>query len=387
MAALRDFVADMLESEGAATAPVEPDGLDVLAPEPVRAALGWPELVRLGFGAQLPQGAMPVGLEGDWLDRFGALLGERGRWAERQLVVPAPIAPPSDPQRRLNDALDLPNAVWRLLDAKPAWTRCLLLAMRFTAISDEQREGLIWLGFNQGTGAALPEGIVARLRALLADDSEWRVPVPDTRQAAAAAFEAASISERLRWLIEEQVQRDLEPFLRAMRRRLERDRDRVYAYHDTLRQSAQAKLQALNGAAGDKAEASRKREIMRVAAIEREYAAKLEDLRHNYALRVTADFVQGLLLFAPVYRYEVRIKRRKGERVVAIDWHWAARSMETLPCDWGCGLERARLVCDDRLHLTDLYGLAACPACGRSWCRACHPACPRCRRAAAKTRG
>src|SRR5262249_45055746 len=156
-----------------------------------------------------------------------------------------------DPQRRLNDALDLPNAVWRLLDAKPAWTRCLLLAMRFTAISDEQREGLIWLGFNQGTGAALQEGVVAGLRARLAGDSEWRVPEPDRRQAAAAAFEAASISERLRWLIEEQVQRDLEPFLRAMRRRLERDRDRVYAYHDTLRQSAQAKLQALSGAAGD----------------------------------------------------------------------------------------------------------------------------------------
>src|SRR5262245_35634619 len=137
MAALRDFVADMLESEGAATEPVEPDGLDVLAPEPVRAALGWPELVRLGVGAQLPKGATPVGLAGDWLDRFGALLGERGRWAERQLVLPAAIPPPSDPQRRLNDALDLPNAVWRLRDAKPAWTRCLLLAFRFTAISDQ----------------------------------------------------------------------------------------------------------------------------------------------------------------------------------------------------------------------------------------------------------
>ena len=87
MGALRDFVADMLESEGAAIEPVEPDGLEVLAPEPLRAAMGWPEFARLGFGATLPAGAMPIGLEGDWLDRFGALLGERGRFAERQLVV------------------------------------------------------------------------------------------------------------------------------------------------------------------------------------------------------------------------------------------------------------------------------------------------------------
>src|SRR4249919_523456 len=113
MGALRDFVADLLDSEGAAIDPVEPDGLDVLAPEPLRAAMGWPELARLGFGAQQPPGATPIGLEGDWLDRFGAVLGDRGRFAERQLVLPAPVAPPSDPERRLDGALDLRNAVWR----------------------------------------------------------------------------------------------------------------------------------------------------------------------------------------------------------------------------------------------------------------------------------
>jgi hypothetical protein len=176
MGALRDFVADLLDSEGAAIEPVEPDGLDVLAPEPLRAAMGWPELARLGFGTQLPSGATPIGLEGDWLDRFGALLGDRGRFAERQLVLPAFVAPPSDPERRLDGTLDLRNAVWRLRDAKPAWTRCLLLAFRYTAISDERREGLIWLGFNAGTAAVLDDDIVGRLRQLLARDMEWRAP-------------------------------------------------------------------------------------------------------------------------------------------------------------------------------------------------------------------
>jgi hypothetical protein len=120
---------------------------------------------------------------------------------------------------------------------------------------------------------------------------------------------------------------------------------------------------------------------MRVAAIERENAAKLDDLRHNYALRVKLDWVQGLVLFAPVHRYEVLIRRRKGERIVAIDWHPAVRMMEPPLCDWGIGLERARLVCDDNLHLTDLAGQAACPPAARAWCRACQgPASPRCKR-------
>ena len=384
MGALRDFVADLLDSEGAVVEPVEPDGLDVLAPEPLRAAMGWPELARLGFGAQLPPGAMPVGLEGDWLDRFGTLLADRGRFAERQLVLPAPVAPPGDPERWLDGALDLRNAIWRLRDAKPAWTRCLLLAFRYTATSDERRERLIWLGFNTGTGAVLDDDMVARLRHLLAGDMEWRAPDPAVRSKSGPACDAPMLAEWTRAWLDHLVRRDLDPFLRAMRRRLDRDCARVHEYHDDLRRNALTKLAGLQSATGDKAEADRKRECMRVAAIERDYAAKLNDLRHNYALRVTVDWVQGLVLFAPVHRYEVLIKRRKGERIVAIDWHPAARMMEPPLCDWGLGLERARLVCDDHLHLTDLGGQAPCPSCGRTWCRACHgAACPRCERAAA----
>jgi len=380
---LRDFVADLLDSEGAVIEPVEPDGLDVLAPEQLRTAMGWPELARLGFGAQLPPGAMPIGLEGEWLDRFGALLGDRGRIAERQLVLPVPVAPPSDPERRLNGALDLRNAIWRLRDAGHMVTRCLLLAFRYTATSDERREGLLWLGFNAETGTFLEDDMVDRLRHVLANNMEWRAPDPDAHPLASPISDASILAERTRARLDHLVRRDLEPFLRAMRRRLDRDCGRVYEYHADLRRSALTTRASLQCATGEKVEADRKRENMRVAAIEREYAAKLDDLRHNYALRVKVDWVQGLVLFAHVHRYEVLIRRRKGERIVAIDWHPAVRMMEPPLCDWGLGLERARLVCDDHLHLTDLAGQAPCPSCGKAWCRACQgPACPRCKRTA-----
>jgi len=382
MGALRDFVADMLESEGAVIEPVEPDGLEVLAPEPLRATMRWPEYVRLGFGATLPAGAMPIGLEGDWLDRFGALLSEHGRFAERQLVVADNVPAPNDPERLLDRALDLPNAVWRLRDAKPAWTRCLLLAFRYTATSDEKRDGLIWLGFNQGTGAILDGDILGRLRTLLANE-DWHAPEPDTRRGADAAWDATMLAARLQPLVEHHVRRDLEPFLNAMRRRLDRDRGRIHEYHDDLRRTAQMKLAALASASGEKVEADRKRETIRIAAIEREYAAKLDDLRHNYALRVSVNWTQGLTLFAPVHRYDVLIKRRKGERAMRIDWHPAVRMIEPPPCDWGLGIGRTRLVCDDHLHLTDPDGQAPCLSCNKAWCRACHSAaCPRCGRAA-----
>src|SRR5579872_7024115 len=142
MGAFQEFVADLLEREGAVIEPFEPDGLEVLADKPVRTVMGWPELARLGFGGSPASGAIPIGLEGDCLDRFGTILGERGRFAERQLALPTPVAPPGNPERLLDHALSLQNAIWRLEDARPAWTSCLLLACRYTATADERREGL-----------------------------------------------------------------------------------------------------------------------------------------------------------------------------------------------------------------------------------------------------
>jgi len=261
-----------------------------------------------------------------------------------------------------------------------------LLAFRYTATSDERREGLIWLGFNTGTGAVLEEEMVARLRHLLASDMEWRAPDPAARPQGGPLCDAPMLAERTRARLDHLVRRDLEPFLRAMRRRLDRDCGRVHEYHADLRRSALSAQATLQSARGEKAEAERTREGMRVAAIEREYAAKLDDLRYNYALRVKVDWVQGLTPSAPVHRYEVLIRRRKGLGIVTIDWVHAVWMMEPPVCDWGLGLERARLVCDDRLHLTDLAGQAPCPSCGKTWCRACRgPACPRCKRTTPST--
>ena len=381
MGELRNFVAEVLERRGAAVEAVEPEGLEVLAPKPLRDAMGWPELALLGFGAQRPARAIPIGLEGDWLDRFGPLLGEQGRWTERQLTLPGLPVVPGDPERLLDHALDLPNAVWRIHGVTATFTRCLVLAFQYTALSDEKRQGLIWLGFNLATGAVLDD-IAARLRQLLAQDTDWQAPEPAVRAAAGSGWDGAALESRVSPLLGHRVRQELEPFLRAMRHRLERDRGRVHGYHDDLRRTSLKRLAALADVAGEKADADRRRETLRTAAIEREYQAKLDDLRHNYALRVTVEWVQALELYLPVQRFEVLIRRRKAERRIRLDWHPLVRLVETPPCEAGLGLDRTRLVCDEKLHLTEPAGQAPCPSCGKAFCRVCHPAgCPRCSQA------
>jgi hypothetical protein len=123
---------------------------------------------------------------------------------------------------------------------------------------------------------------------------------------------------------------------------------------------------------------------MRVAAIAQEYRAKLDDLAHKYALRVTVDWVQTLDLVMPVHRLTVQIRRRKAERVIALDWNPLARQLEPPPCEASWSTERPRLVCDEALHLVAPAGLAPCAGCGRAYCRACHrQCCPKCGHAGA----
>jgi hypothetical protein len=381
MSELQEFVADLLERQGAAIEALGLDGLEVLVPATLQKQLGWPELAHLGFGTDRADGTIPIALEGDWLDRFGALLADEGRWCEREVRPPTAFPPPSDPERVLDRVLDLPNAVWRFQGMSATWTRCLMLAFRFTALSDEKREGLIWLGFNLGTGAVVSD-ILERLRPTLAQMRDWHVPDPATRRAAGPGWSAATLAARLHPLLDRQVRESMEPFQRAMRRRLDRDRSRVHVYHDDLRSASLKRLAGLARAGGDRAEADRWRETLRVEAIEREYRSKLDDLRRNYALRVTVEWVQALDLYVPVQRFEVLVRRRKGERVVRLDWHPLVRMAEPPLCEAGLGLDRVRLVCDDKLHLTDPAGQASCAACGKPFCRACFPAaCPRCRQA------
>ncbi|MBV9290295.1 MAG: hypothetical protein JO288_21175 [Hyphomicrobiales bacterium] len=380
MTALRDFVAELMEREGAAVEALAPDGLAVMAPPRVRAALGWPELARLGFGPDSPAGAQRIGVEGGWLERFDALIADRGRHAERQIDCdPPPVL--SDPERLLERVLDLPNAVWRFRSQRPAWTRLLLIAFRMTAVSDEKRENNLWLGFNVGTGAALGGETLRLLRASL-DGQAWRAPDPAAREAAGAGWDAATLAARVRPALDATVEAELAPFLRSMQRRLARDHARLHGYHDDLRRESLTRLAALAGLEAPKAENDRQRERQRIAAIEREYRVKLGDLRHKYALRVTLEWIQTLELVVPVQRLEVLIRRRKGERVIHLDWRPLVRSAEPPLCEWGQGLNATRLVCDERLHLTEPAGQDPCAGCGKPFCRACHPTqCPRCGRA------
>lgn len=377
MSLLQRFVADLLEFEDVLVEAVEPDGLEVLAPPRVQRALRIPEFCRLGFGSTAPPGAQRVGVEADWLDRFDALIGERGRASRRVLAAGNCKLP--DAERLLEQELDLGNATFRLLDSSPAWTRCLILDFRYSALSDEKRDGVLRLGVNLASGALLDGELLERLAPSLADAGEQEA-WPDAAELP-LSWDRQHLLDVVTPALGPRITARLAPFTRSLHRRLARDQERLYEYHNELQREAGQRMAAL-----PKGDDGRRREQHRIDAIGREYRAKLDDLGHKYALRIVVEWVQTLDLATAVQRFKLLIRRRKAERVMHLDWHPLARRLEPPSCEFGDATGRARLVCDDALHLVSPAGLAACPGCGRCYCRACHRAgCPKCSLAATAT--
>ncbi len=376
---MQGFVADLLRHEGALVEAIDPDGLEVLAPPPVQAALGLGELAHLGFGGTLPPGAQRVGMEADWLDRFAQVLGPQGRWARR--VLSAPSRSPADPELVLAQELVLDNAIFRLLDVSPAWTRYLVLDFRVSAVSDDKRDFTLRLGINLATGA-LPDAVLATLAPMLdipapggmaSGDKGVDLVLPDDAELP-MPWERARLMGLVAQALPPRVETALAPFVKGLRRRLARDGNRLHDYHNDLHREAMRRTLTL-----PEGDPRRRREEQRTEAIGREYRAKLDDLARQYATRITADWVQTLELMMPVQRFTVQIRRRKADRTIQLDWNPLARQLEPPMCEWRASAERPRLVCDDALHLVIPAGLAPCAGCGRAYCRVCHSErCPKC---------
>ena len=365
---LQSFAAALLRHEGALVEAIEPEGLEVLSPAGVQDALGIGELSRLGFGTVLPRAAQRVGIEGDWLARFARLLGSRGRWTRH--VLSTPVRSPGDPEQVLRHELVLDNATFRLLDVTPAWTRYLVLDFHASAVSDDKRDFVLRLGINLATGA-LPDAIIGAIMPVLGDNEAETAP-PDADLP--APWERSRVLSLIARALPPRVEMTLDPFVRGLRRRLSRDQERLYLYHNDLYRETMKRTLALS-----EEDSKRRREELRAEAIEREYRARLDDLVRQYATRVTIDWVRTLELAMPVQRFAVQIRRRKAARIIHLDWNPIARRLEPPACEFTASAERPSLVCDDALHLVVPAGLGPCTGCGRAFCRACHPeCCPKC---------
>ena len=154
---------------------------------------------------------------------------------------PCPVPTLSHPERIVEHGLVLQNAIYRLARVTPAWTRCLILLLRYTAISDDKRTGIIKFGLNLANGSALDPFVDDVFTAALSVESAAGAsvppdaPLPPDWPAPACTPWSHALPAR--------VQAHLRLFLQGMQRRLERDLERVHAYYGPASGSVAAAAQ------------------------------------------------------------------------------------------------------------------------------------------------
>ncbi len=373
MSDLREFLARALTAHGALVEPIEPDGLEIMAPPHLQQALDLPEWSRVGFGSELPERAIRVSFESDWAGRLERLLGKRGRFAHVVLQRRFNTLSHLELERLVQREFVLQNATLRVGRTEETRAQYLVLAFYATALSDEKREDIVYLCVNESNGA-LADDLVHPLFSYLQEQPEaGRQDDP----APAIPWDAGQTRSLATGLLAPRIRAQLSPFLAGMERRMSRDLERLQIYHSDLRRETAARLaeRSRKGGSVEALEADR----MRLQAIEREYQAKVADLIRKYDMSVEVRFLAALRAEVEVRRAEVTVLRRKGSRQTHLDWNPIARRLDHLPCE-GCRTSpRVYSVCDDRLHWLCPSCLSSCASCGREACRVCNPSkCPKC---------
>jgi hypothetical protein len=374
MSDLRGLLARALAAGGALVEPIEPEGLEIMAPQPIQQALSLAEWSRVGFGPELPEQATRVNFESDWAGQLERLLEGRGRLAHAILQEQACPPPRLELEKIVRRDFALQNATFRLGEAEEARARYALLVFHVTASSDEKREDLIHLCINE-SNYAVAEDLAHPLLSLLREQHSDGAPRDED------APGETSLSGRIRTvaagLLMPRIRSQFSPFLAGMERRMARDLQRLHVYHSDLRREVAERMAERSRKAGT--DDAVKADGMRLEAIEREYHSKVADLRRKYAMSVEVRFLQALRADIPVRRVAVTVLRRKGSRRTHLDWNPIAKRLDRLPCE-SCWISpRIYSVCDERLHRVCPSCLSPCPSCGRESCRACNPVrCGRC---------
>lgn len=358
---LIDTVAEVLELSGAA---VERNGeyLEALVPEGVAKVLHTPELARLYFNAEhsKPDGEL-VTFQSDFVDRLFVLMQGTGNYAHLTL---RDLYLKQSTKSAAEQRFQVLNGLGHALEAIERVLSYAQFNFKYTAVSDEKKDGLVSVIVNEQTLAEVSD-MAAQLGWVEAAETVHHADLP--AQPFQAIYAAACRST------ETVIRRELADFHKSLNRRLQRDVDRLTEYYESLSAEIRRKIER-RGLEGKE----REDEESRLRATDLEMERKITDQREKYAMKINVEPVNLMRLFMPVMVVNYEVRFRKAVREMPLVWNPLTKDFEAPACQ-GCasGIHHF-YICEDKLHAVcaDCF---KCEKCTRNVCRACHARkCPKC---------
>lgn len=367
---LPEFIAAILTSRGAMVEKAGEEDLDVIASMELVNLLGVPEYHRLSFaGENEGKNALSASYDSDYFRSLEGLFADSGR--RSTVVLETPALRPERIAETLADHLPLVNAAFRLEGTEQRAISYFLIYFRFTALSDDRRDGMFSVLVNplNASTAFLKDGL---------EDLSGRIrPLAEEEE-----IDAAEMRKILGWGHKAgvgMVREILTDFIRSAERRLNRDVKRVYEYYETLREEIdrRARKKAARGegadipaedVAAEELEAlRRKRE-----AVEAEREWKIRDLIAKYALGIKLDPLCIIRIQATAPVFLIHIKRRLASRSFSVTYNPLLKRIDALPCESCFHPTGAYTICDDKLHIVCGGCMAPASRSGRPHCPVCN---------------
>lgn len=330
---LETFIENFFTCNGAV---VEKNGsnLEVLAPRKLAHKVGIPDFCSLKIGNENPDGyAIHYGSQ--LLESIAETACSNIPFTIAQLNFHYLKSQGFD--RLIQDLFRFENAIVRVENTAEVKTEYILLNCRYMAQSDEQKEGLIPLGFNLETGAP-----VDHMETML-DTVEKKFEI----EGLDVPLEEKKMQKIMGWVqhrASKLIRIQIEPFVDSMNRRYQRDVSNLSEYYAELAKEMTKALKRPGLSAELIAERKEKIDL-----IPDEMTKKKEDLFKKYSIKVNLRLSSVMLIRTPAVKLFCRAEVGRRQKQVSLCFNPITKSLDPLICP-KCGQETFQIHFNKLLH-------------------------------------
>ncbi|MFH1490769.1 MAG: B-box zinc finger protein [Pseudomonadota bacterium] len=228
-------------------------------------------------------------------------------------------------------------------------TDYLMLTCRYTAQSDEQKEGMIRLSFNYETGAFIPNMADMLSPADKIFRTEAKIPGDEKR--------LHKIMKQIRERSRDIIMQEIVPFRESMARRFRRDAGHLEEYYRALEKEMRSNL-ARQGLS-DQLIRDRKGKIDLLPG---ELERKKDDLFKKYSIRIRIAPCAILFITTPAVKILYSMAVPGKHKTLSFIYNPIGKAIDPLVCQ-GCGMSMADIYCCRDLHLLCRQCRKKCPVC------------------------
>ena len=292
----------------------EDQTLEAFLPSQVAKALDVPESVT--FSTSSSPRCTFVSYNSDIFQRCQTLLGEEGSVISFGVEYQGYLKQ-SGFDKLVRNTLVPQNGLLRVVHATPAWTPYCYFNVAYTAEADEKRLGLVSFWLNGLTGVS---GVDVGTALLWSSD---RIGIPEDVE-----LDSSLIWDIAQQVAQEAIERQIEPWVNSLQRKLNRDERRLREYYQTIVREIRSKCQKKN-LEGEALES----EMSRIEATQLELKRKLMDLKQRYTLNLNASIHSVMVVWLQTVQIECELIRKKNKRTIIVVYNPYTKILEPLRCE------------------------------------------------------